>query len=102
LSETATGGGGTFGVVTEATYLVAERKPVQAFVISSQRDPVFFKQVWTTYIANAERWANEGWGGRVTADLVLLLNQAINSTQAVSSMTVRILPICLIVILTIA
>ncbi|KAL3470593.1 hypothetical protein BJX99DRAFT_267297 [Aspergillus californicus] len=60
------GGGGTFGVVTEISYLVHPKKPMQfarASIAGLDEDVVL--EFLSIVVANADRWAFEGWGGYI-------------------------------------
>lgn len=74
--------------MVEATYLVAERRPIQAIIVRLKQDAATTKALWSVYIANAERWAKEGWGGSISASSILFVNQVINATQVAASMSV--------------
>ncbi|KAI9372487.1 hypothetical protein BJX61DRAFT_533913 [Aspergillus egyptiacus] len=88
------GGGGTFGVVTEISYLVHPKKPMQfvrASIAGLTEDvtPDFFSIV----VANADKWASEGWGGYILpspvgrgASTVALGTTMLDLSQAQASM----------------
>ncbi|KAI8978635.1 hypothetical protein BDB01DRAFT_799509 [Pilobolus umbonatus] len=58
------GGGGTFGVVTEATVKVYPPIDIQAFHINVfVLSPGALKNLLAEYTRHSERWIMEGWGG---------------------------------------
>ncbi|KAL4942348.1 hypothetical protein BDV06DRAFT_211930 [Aspergillus oleicola] len=60
------GGGGTFGVVTEMSYSVHPKKPMQFARISiAGVDEDLISEFFSIVVANADRWASEGWGGYI-------------------------------------
>ncbi|KAL4924430.1 uncharacterized protein BDV17DRAFT_211283 [Aspergillus undulatus] len=60
------GGGGTFGVVTEMSYSVHPKKPMQfARVSIAGINEDVISEFFSIVVANADRWAAEGWGGYI-------------------------------------
>lgn len=60
------GGGGTFGVVTEMSYSVHPKKPMQFARISiAGINEDVISEFFSAVIANADKWASEGWGGYI-------------------------------------
>ncbi|KAL4917613.1 hypothetical protein BDW62DRAFT_218097 [Aspergillus aurantiobrunneus] len=60
------GGGGTFGVVTEMSYSVHPKKPMQfARVSIAGVNENVVSEFFSVVVANADRWASEGWGGYI-------------------------------------
>ena len=58
------GGGGTFGIVMEISMLVHHEKPMEMITLKLEnRDPRTVEHFLEVMVDNAERWANEGWGG---------------------------------------
>ncbi|KAI9481302.1 MAG: hypothetical protein EXX96DRAFT_210179 [Benjaminiella poitrasii] len=61
------GGGGTFGVVIEATVKAHPYIEFQTLVVSVSSDvPHVMKDLFIEFARHSERWANEGWGGYLT------------------------------------
>ncbi|RAH72409.1 FAD-binding domain-containing protein [Aspergillus aculeatinus CBS 121060] len=77
------GGGGTFGVVMEMSTLVHPDRPMEVLNVSlTGLDPYYSaaKDFTSLIIANAERWAAEGWGGFLipgSADYALIIATAL-------------------------
>ncbi|PWY82171.1 FAD-binding domain-containing protein [Aspergillus heteromorphus CBS 117.55] len=88
------GGGGTFGVVMEMSTLAHPEKPVQlAEVIFASMDNESAQKFLDILVANADRWASEGWGGYISPGLLgnqvsnlLLATSLLNQTAAEVSM----------------
>ncbi|KAL2828516.1 hypothetical protein BDW59DRAFT_178861 [Aspergillus cavernicola] len=60
------GGGGTFAVVTEMSYLVHPKKPMQfARVSIAGLNEDVISEFFSAVVANSEKWASEGWGGYI-------------------------------------
>ncbi|KAL2871959.1 uncharacterized protein BJX67DRAFT_376809 [Aspergillus lucknowensis] len=60
------GGGGTFGVVIEMSFLVHPKKPMQFARLSiAGLDEQIISDFFSIVIANADKWASEGWGGYI-------------------------------------
>ncbi|CAE7121974.1 unnamed protein product [Rhizoctonia solani] len=81
------GGGGTFGVVLEATSQVVPNK-VATIALSWQLtpSPENIRSFFTILVQNSLRWSQEGWGGYLTATASLLANPKLNATQAAESL----------------
>ena len=63
------GGGGTFGVVMEATILASPRVTLQTVtVIIPAGDKELSRRLWSVMVANGVRWAEEGWGANAVAN----------------------------------
>ncbi|KAL4979770.1 hypothetical protein BDW66DRAFT_157213 [Aspergillus desertorum] len=60
------GGGGTFGVVTEMSTLVHPEKPtILALATFTNITSATASEFISIAVANADRWAREGWGGYI-------------------------------------
>jgi hypothetical protein len=83
------GGGGTFGVVTEVTAkLHKDRQFIYAFISSSTPD---LRKINEVMVANAERWADDGWGGLYGVDdnggaVFLAFNSNLNLEESKESL----------------
>ncbi|KAL4874763.1 hypothetical protein BJY04DRAFT_233302 [Aspergillus karnatakaensis] len=65
------GGGGTFGVVTEMSTLVHPEKPMVTAVASfTALDSDSASELISIIVANADKWATEGWGGYIQIGLL--------------------------------
>ncbi|CAE6541703.1 unnamed protein product [Rhizoctonia solani] len=81
------GGGGTFGVVLEATSEVVPNK-VSTIAFSWQLVPTpdIIKSFFTILVENSLRWSQEGWGGYLTATASMLANPRMDANQAAESL----------------
>ncbi|CEL58394.1 hypothetical protein RSOLAG1IB_08501 [Rhizoctonia solani AG-1 IB] len=81
------GGGGTFGVVLEATSEVVP-KPVStvSFSWSLTPTPENLRSFMTILVENAVRWSQEGWGGYVYTPAGIIANPLLNASQAAQSL----------------
>ncbi|KAK6983987.1 cytokinin dehydrogenase 11 [Favolaschia claudopus] len=81
------GGGGTFGVVLEATLLASPAVTLQAVIVSwASSNRTLTGQLWSVMVDNALTWAADGWGGFSTSELAILVNPILNSTEAEKSL----------------
>jgi FAD/FMN-containing dehydrogenase len=70
------GGGGTFGVVVEATHMVAESVPIAVSYItipSNSSDETVLEWI-RLQASNSLRWGQEGWGGHVAGLYIKYFN----------------------------
>ncbi|KAE8323130.1 FAD-binding domain-containing protein [Aspergillus sergii] len=88
------GGGGTFGVITEMSVLAHPDKPMElvemglgSLSLTSASDLI------SILVANAEKWASEGWGGYIIPGLagngissLIMVTSMLDHSTAVSSM----------------
>ncbi|KAF9557220.1 FAD-binding domain-containing protein [Agrocybe pediades] len=82
------GGGGTFGVVMEATVLASPRRTYQlASITWSINDDVALGKIIAMFVDNATALANEGWGGYLTPSdgSLSLINPNLSLDQATKS-----------------
>ncbi|KAH7335069.1 FAD-binding domain-containing protein [Rhizoctonia solani] len=82
------GGGGTFGVVLEATSEVVPN-PVSTVALSWQLNPTpdNIKSFFTILVQNSIRWSQEGWGGSFNPSGSIIANPRMNASQAAESLT---------------
>ncbi|KAJ7689187.1 hypothetical protein B0H17DRAFT_1202544 [Mycena rosella] len=81
------GGGGTFGVVLEATILAAPAAPVQVVVVTwAAKDAARTKALWALIADNVIGWADAGWGGYAMPELALFVTQRLSKDEAAVSM----------------
>ncbi|KAJ7791115.1 hypothetical protein B0H14DRAFT_3094553 [Mycena olivaceomarginata] len=85
------GGGGTFGVVLEATLLASPPVTLQAVIVSwpstsMNRTRALTAELWTILTENGLKWAAEGWGGFSTSEIAILVNPVLDPEQAAASM----------------
>ncbi|KAH7335056.1 hypothetical protein B0J17DRAFT_720576 [Rhizoctonia solani] len=81
------GGGGTFGVVLEATSeVVPNTVPTVGFSWSLTPTTENLKAFMTILVENAVRWSEEGWGGYVYTPAGIIANPLLNASQAEESL----------------
>ncbi|KAJ8482846.1 hypothetical protein ONZ45_g14800 [Pleurotus djamor] len=85
------GGGGTFGVVTEATILASPQVTLQAVILIFPRPPTgtqsnITRDMFTVMVNNTVRWAEEGWGGIANGFTAIYINPLLSPEQAAVSM----------------
>ncbi|KAF8901498.1 FAD-binding domain-containing protein [Gymnopilus junonius] len=78
------GGGGTFGVVMDATVLATPRRSYQVASINWPVSDNNLKHILTTFVDNATSLATAGWGGFLTptAGELVLVNPTLTAQQA--------------------
>ncbi|KAJ7609588.1 hypothetical protein DFH06DRAFT_1376205, partial [Mycena polygramma] len=80
------GGGGTFGVVLEATILASPPVTLQAVIVSwTDPNTSLNAELWTIMADNGLQWAADGWGGFSMAQLAILVNPVLDAGNANSS-----------------
>ncbi|CAE6465185.1 unnamed protein product, partial [Rhizoctonia solani] len=81
------GGGGTFGVVMEATSQVVPNR-VSTVALKWQLVPTAdnLKTFLTIIVQNSLRWSQEGWGGYLYPTASILANPRMNATAAAASL----------------
>lgn len=80
------GGGGTYGVVLEATSLVEPVLPVILASISFPATPSNTAPFTELLIKHSLTWAAEGWGGPMSSNFIASVNPYLNLTAARASM----------------
>ncbi|KAF8172523.1 FAD-binding domain-containing protein [Mycena galopus ATCC 62051] len=81
------GGGGTFGVVLDATVLASPSVTLQAVIISwTSANRTLTEQLWKILVDNGLEWAADGWGGFSMSDIAVLVNPILDPAQAATSM----------------
>ncbi|KAJ6596316.1 hypothetical protein DFH09DRAFT_1024151 [Mycena vulgaris] len=81
------GGGGTFGVVLEATILASPPVTLQAVILSwSVPNRTLTEEMWRIMAENALAFAADGWGGFSMAQLAIFVTPVLDPVQAASSM----------------
>ncbi|KAF8179553.1 FAD-binding domain-containing protein [Mycena galopus ATCC 62051] len=80
-------GGGTFGVVLDATVLASPPVTLQAVIISwTSENRTLPEQLWNILVNNGLEWAADGWGGFSMSNTAILVNRLLDPTQAAISM----------------
>ncbi|KAF8142702.1 hypothetical protein K438DRAFT_1691886 [Mycena galopus ATCC 62051] len=81
------GGGGTFGVVLEATILAAPVAPVQVVVLTwAAKSAAHTEALWSLIGEHVIEWADAGWGGYSMPELALFVTQRLSKDEAAASM----------------
>ncbi|VDC02598.1 unnamed protein product [Peniophora sp. CBMAI 1063] len=80
------GGGGTFGVVTEATVLADPRTAVQVALVSFNANSTTTRALWELVLKNQVSWSQSGWGGLVNQHQALYVNPVLNASAANATM----------------
>ncbi|KAF9033033.1 FAD-binding domain-containing protein [Hymenopellis radicata] len=80
------GGGGTFGVVLEATMLVEPQLKLQVASLSINRTTEGARGFLQIAIDNGVKWGQEGWGGHIFGDNLLSVNPLLTLDEAKASM----------------
>jgi FAD/FMN-containing dehydrogenase len=81
------GGGGTFGVVIEATFKVEPLLPLQVTYLHwDGTNAALTRELWSIYVEHAVEWAEQGLGGVLLPNAVVFANPKLNSTQAAEVM----------------
>lgn len=81
------GGGGTFGVVLEATVLASPPVTLQVFVVLWEKTYIKrTRNLWSILVDNAIKWADEGWGGFVNGQSAIYINPKLSKEEAAKSM----------------
>lgn len=81
------GGGGTFGVVLEATFIASPRVILQVALVSFiEPNVTSTRDMWSIVVDQSLKWAEEGWGSFLTGESALFVTPTLNSTTAAASM----------------
>ncbi|CCO31325.1 hypothetical protein BN14_05364 [Rhizoctonia solani AG-1 IB] len=82
------GGGGTFGVVLEATSHVEKKVATQVIYIRFKPNPAkeHVAVYMQTIVENSSKWAQDGWGGYVTAQYAIYATPKLSRSEAEVSM----------------
>ncbi|ESZ90893.1 hypothetical protein SBOR_8734 [Sclerotinia borealis F-4128] len=80
------GGGGTFGVVMEATHRVEPRIQLAVAAISYNRTTSNVLEWLSIVVDNSLPWANQGWGGHYQTTNLISVTPLLNLSEAVKSM----------------
>ncbi|RAL65534.1 hypothetical protein DID88_001099 [Monilinia fructigena] len=81
------GGGGTFGVVMEATHRVEPRIQLAVAAISYNRTTSNILEWLSIIVNNSLSWANQEWGGHYQGKNLISVTPLLNLSEAVESMT---------------
>ncbi|CCO31324.1 hypothetical protein BN14_05363 [Rhizoctonia solani AG-1 IB] len=80
------GGGGTFGVVLEATSHVEKKIATQVIYVKFNPVTAHVVAYMQTIVENSLKWAQDGWGGYVSADHAIYATPKLSRAEAEASM----------------
>lgn len=80
------GGGGTFGVVVEATHKVEPVAPLVVASVSFTANGTNLAPFYEIAVDNALGWASQGWGGHFRGPSMLFVNPLLNLSDAAGTM----------------
>ncbi|KAJ7582853.1 FAD-binding domain-containing protein [Mycena floridula] len=78
------GGGSTFGVVMETSYIVEPKMKLQTISVSFPQTPENGLDFLRLVIDQSSQWGKEGWGGMINVNPLLSLDQAIASMKPIT------------------
>ncbi|KAJ6591126.1 FAD-binding domain-containing protein [Mycena vulgaris] len=79
------GGGSTFGVVLESTFLAEPRMKLQIASMSFTRTSTNYQPFLRLLVDESYRWGTEGWGGHMGPTNVINVNPRLTLEQATES-----------------
>ncbi|KAK7713249.1 hypothetical protein SLS64_004498 [Diaporthe eres] len=80
------GGGGTFGIVLEATHQVEPVAPLVVASISFTANSTNLAPFYGIAVDNALEWASQGWGGHFRGAAMLFVNPLLDLSNAADTM----------------
>lgn len=80
------GGGGTFGVVLEATHQVEPVAPLVVASIGFTTNATNLAPYYEIAVDNALTWASHGWGGHLRGASLIFVNPLLQLSDAIDSM----------------
>ncbi|RDW65599.1 hypothetical protein BP5796_10291 [Coleophoma crateriformis] len=80
------GGGGTFGVVMEATHRVDPNTPLTVAYIKYSQNSANIGRWLEIVVENGLQWAKQGWGGHYVASNIISVTPLLNLSEATASM----------------
>ncbi|KAJ7093986.1 FAD-binding domain-containing protein [Mycena belliarum] len=80
------GGGSTFGVVMESTFLAEPRMKLQVASMSFTRTSTNYQPFLRLLVDESYKWGTEGWGGHMGATNLINVNPLLTLDQAVESL----------------
>ncbi|KAF8964328.1 FAD-binding domain-containing protein [Flammula alnicola] len=81
------GGGGTFGVVMEASILTSPPVTLQVAILKFSPNTTVTQELWSVMANNGLKWASDGWGGFSMADVLILANPRLSKGEAAESLS---------------
>ena len=87
-NDTPPGGGGTFGVVLEASVIADPVVPIQVALLAFNPAGNNTRAVWPLALDNQLKWSQDGWGGLLNKQQLLYVNPKLNASEAAVSMKV--------------
>ncbi|KAF9525498.1 FAD binding domain-containing protein [Crepidotus variabilis] len=79
------GGGGTFGVVVEATMMVSPPVALQTVILQFSPNTTLSRELWGILVDNGLQWSKDGWGGVSIANVAVFINPILRKEAAASS-----------------
>ncbi|KAJ7507300.1 isoamyl alcohol oxidase [Mycena galericulata] len=80
------GGGSTFGVVLESTFLAEPRMTLQVASMSFTRTATNYQPFLKLLVDESYKWGTEGWGGHMGPTNIINVNPLLTSEEAAESM----------------
>lgn len=80
------GGGGTFGVVIEATHRVEPAAPLVVASIDFTSNSTNLAPYYAVGVENALTWASQGWGGHYRGSSMIFVNPLLSLSEATASL----------------
>jgi len=80
------GGGSTFGVVLESTFLTEPRMKLQVASMSFTRTLTNFQPFLKLIVDESYKWGTEGWGGHMGPSTIINVNPLLTPEQATESL----------------
>lgn len=85
-SRQKTGGGGTFGVVLDATILATPLVTIQSVIVAFGAKPALTKELWSIMVENAPQFVADGWGAMSRANVAVYVNPKLSKADAATSL----------------
>ncbi|KAJ7843417.1 hypothetical protein B0H14DRAFT_3689455 [Mycena olivaceomarginata] len=80
------GGGSTFGIVLESTFLAEPRMRLQVASISFNRKATNYQPFLRLLVDESYKWGTEGWGGHMAPTNIISVNPLLTTEQAIESL----------------
>lgn len=80
------GGGGTFGIVTEATHRVEKAMSLAVASLTYKQTAANVKEWFSIVVNNSLPWAKQGWGGHIRPNSLISVTPLLSLDEAASSM----------------
>ncbi|KAJ7328364.1 FAD-binding domain-containing protein [Mycena albidolilacea] len=80
------GGGSTFGIVLESTFLAEPRMKLQVASMSFNRTATNYQPFLRLLVDESYKWGTEGWGGHMGPTNIINVNPLLTTEQAIESL----------------